>query len=322
MIPRVVVIGSSNTDLVVRTPRLPGAGETVVGQEFCVHAGGKGANQAVAAARAGAKVVLVASIGRDEFGDASVARFAREGIDTRWIARRSRKPSGVALILTDRRGENLIGVAAGSNLDLGVDDIAAAQSAIREAGCVVAQLEVPMAAVREAARLASGFGVPMLLNPAPAARLDRELLARLNLLTPNRGELGLLTGRSIRRRRDIPEAARALYRQGVSHVIVTCGADGVCWYSDHGERWFAAPRVKAVDTVGAGDCFSGTLAASLARGATMPEAIEYAVTASAICVTRSGAQASMPRRREVLEQLRRQAALPPVQGAPATFFHV
>jgi ribokinase len=303
MRPHVVVIGSSNTDLVVRTARLPVPGETVAGREFTVHAGGKGANQAVAAARAGAKVTFVASIGRDAFGDAAVSRFEREGIDTRWIVRNSALPSGVALILKDPRGENMIGVALGSNEDLGVGHVTAAIPAIRDAGCVVAQLEVPLAAVREAARLASGFGVPMLLNPAPATRLSPDLLAYLTLLTPNRGELALLTGQSIRHRQDIPTAARRLRHRGVGHIIITCGAEGVCWCSDHGHRWFAAPRVRAVDTVGAGDCFSGALAAGLARGESMSDAIRFAVTAAAICVTRNGAQQSMPRRREILDRL-------------------
>jgi ribokinase len=300
---RVVVVGSSNTDLVVRTARLPAPGETVTGREFAVHAGGKGANQAVAAARAGAKVTFVASISRDGFGDAAVARFEKAGIDTRWIVRDSVKPSGVALIFTDRQGENMIGVALGSNEDLEASHVAAAAAAIREAGCVVAQLEVPLAAVREAALLASGFGVPMLLNPAPATRLDADLLACLTLLTPNRGELAMLTGRPTRHRSDIPEAARLLRQKGVGHVIATCGADGVCWCSDFGARWFAAPRVEAVDTVGAGDCFSGALAAALARGDSMSEAIRFAATAAAICVTRNGAQPSMPRRREILGRL-------------------
>ena len=309
MSSRVVVIGSSNTDLVVRTPKLPGPGETVVGHEFNVHPGGKGANQAVAAARAGAKVAFVASIGRDTFGDASVARLEREGIDTRWIARNSDRPSGVALILKDHGGENMIGVAAGSNGDLEASHVRAAIPAIREAGCVVAQLEVPMAAVLEAAHLASGFGVPMLLNPAPAARLSSALLAALTLLTPNRGELARLTGKAIRQRSDIPDAARPLRHSGVSHVIVTCGAAGVCWCSDHGHRWFTAPRVRAVDTVGAGDCFSGALAAGLARGESMTDAIQFAVTAAAICVTRNGAQPSMPVRKEVLQRLRKTQGL-------------
>jgi ribokinase len=300
MSARVVVIGSSNTDLVVRTVKLPEPGETVTGSSFAVHAGGKGANQAVAAARAGARVTFVACIRRDEFGDAAVARFVKAGIDTRWITRNSAKPSGVALILTDPKGENMIGVALGSNEDLGAKHVAAAATAIRDAGCVVAQLEVPLSAVRQAARLASGFGVPMLLNPAPAVRLDSELLACLTVLTPNRGELALLTGSSVRRKSDIARAALLLRRKGVSHTIVTCGVDGVCWCSDHSIQWFAAPRVVAVDSVGAGDCFSGALAAAMARGDSMPDAIQFAVTAAAICVTRHGAQSSMPWRREIL----------------------
>jgi ribokinase len=159
--------------------------------------------------------------------------------------------------------------------------------------------------VREAARLASGFGVPMLLNPAPAMPLDAELLACLTLLTPNRGELSLLTGKPVRHRSDIAEAVRPLRRKGLSHIIVTCGSEGVCWCSDHGNRWFAAPRVRALDTVGAGDCFTGALAACLARGESMTDAIQFAVTAAAICVTRNGAQPSMPLRREILDRIKK-----------------
>jgi ribokinase len=299
----VVVIGSSNTDLVVRTTELPRPGQTVGGNDFQIHAGGKGANQAVAAARAGARVALVACIGRDPFGDAAVRRFGAEGIDVRWVARTRRQASGVALILVDRHGENLISVALGSNAVLSARQVRAAATAIRNARCVVAQLEVPLAAVSEAARLASGYGVPMLLNPAPAQVLPPSLLAQLTFLTPNEGELARLTGRRVKRPQDIPEAARRLLKRGLAHVIVTCGAQGVCWCSGEGARWFKAPAVRPVDTVGAGDCFSGTLAAALARGQSVSEAIRFAATAAAICVTRPGAQPSMPRRAEILRRL-------------------
>jgi ribokinase len=297
---RIVVIGSSNTDLVVRSPTLPRPGETVIGGEFQIHPGGKGANQAVAAARAGARVTLLAHIGSDPFGDAALKRFQAESIDTQFVTRSRTKPSGVALILIDRHGENLISVAPGSNEELTARHVRAAAPAIRNAHGVIAQLEVPLGAVEEAAHLASGFGVPMLLNPAPAQPLPAALLAKLAFLTPNEGELAQLSEHPIRTAADIPHAAGRLLEQGVLHVIVTRGAHGVCWCSRGIVRWFKAPKVRPVDTVGAGDCFTGALAAAMGREESVPEAIVFAMRAAAISVTRHGAQPSMPHRREII----------------------
>jgi ribokinase len=301
--PRLVVVGSSNTDLVVRASVLPRPGQTVVGADFSVHPGGKGANQAVAAARAGAHVQFVARIGSDAFGDATMHRFVSDRIETGLVTRSRTSPSGVALITIDRRGENLITVAPGSNADLTASHVRAAAAAIREARVVLAQLEVPLEAVSQTARLASGYGVPLLLNPAPARRLPAGLMAAVAFLTPNEGELGLLTGRPIRAVADIPRAAHQLLLKGVLHVIVTRGSRGVCWCSRGSVRWFKAPLVRAVDTVGAGDCFSGAFAAAIARDETIEDAIRFAMTAAAICVTRQGAQPSMPLRREILARL-------------------
>ncbi len=299
-LPSVVVVGSSNTDLVITSERLPRPGETVLGGAFQVVAGGKGANQAVAAARAGARVTFVANIGRDDFGDAALRRFKGEGINTRWVSRSRTAPSGVALILVGARGENAISVARSSNSELSAQDVEAAGAAIRRARVVVAQLEVPLAAVARAVELAAGAGVPVLLNPAPARRLPKGLLRRVTWLTPNVSELGGLTGREVGSDAALVGAARSLQAVGVSHVLVTCGARGVCWCDPAGVRWIPAPRVKAVDTVGAGDCFSGALAAALARGEEVEAAIRFAVRAASISVTRAGAQPSMPRRAEIL----------------------
>src|SRR6266545_892720 len=194
MKPQVVVIGSANTDLVMRVPRWPLPGETVRGGGFQVLAGGKGANQAVAAARAGAHVTFVANIGRDPFGDSSLRGLRREKINTRYVARSPASPSGVALILVGPRGENLIAVERGSNEELRPGDIDAALPAIRAAHCLVVQLEIPLATVRRAVRLAHRHQVPTLLNPAPAQRLPRELLQQITWLTPNEIELAALTG--------------------------------------------------------------------------------------------------------------------------------
>lgn len=305
MKPPVVIVGSSNTDLVVGVPRLPAPGETVTGHRFQKVPGGKGANQAVAAARAGARVTFVGSIGRDEFGEAALRALRREGIDTRYVARSRAAPGGVALILVDARGENLIGVARGSNQELSPRHIDAALPAIRAARCLVVQLEVPLGAVARAIERAVGCGVAVVLNPAPAParRLSPALLARVRFLTPNQNELAALTGLPARRRTEVEQAASRLHRLGVEHVLATCGARGVCWRTAAGVRWFAPPRVDAVDTVGAGDCFSGTFAAAIAEGQTVPEAIRFAVAAAALAVTRPGAQDGMPGRREIISAL-------------------
>jgi ribokinase len=300
-----VVIGSSNTDLVIRCRQLPRRGETIIGGDFRIHHGGKGANQAVAAARAGARVTLVGNIGRDPFGDAAIQQLQRERIDTRFIVRSKTSPSGVALILVDARGENLIGVAPGSNLELSPRDVRAAESAICAARCVVVQLEVSMAAVREAMKLARRHHVPIVLNPAPAQKVPTTLLRQAKFLTPNESELAALTDQPTRTKSQIERGAGRLHSVGVQHVLVTCGARGVCWCSETGTCWFPVPRVKAVDTVGAGDCFSGALATAIAEGRTVEDAIRFAVAAAAISVTRAGAQPSMPRRREILRVVRR-----------------
>ena len=303
MRPSIVVIGSANTDLVIRVPELPRAGETIADGRFEIVAGGKGANQAVAAARAGAQVTLVANIGRDAFGDATLAGLRREGIETRYVARSRTAHSGVALILVDTRGENLIGVARGSNDELLPAHVEAALPAIRAARCLVVQLEIPLATVSRAIELASGHLVPVLLNPAPAQRVPRRVLPAATFLTPNQTELAALSGSPAGRKSEVEAATRPLHNLGVQHVLATCGARGVCWRSATGARWFPAPKVNAVDTVGAGDCFSGAFAAAMAEGKTVEQSISFAVAAAAISVTRPGAQAAMPTRSEILRAL-------------------
>ena len=305
MKPRIVVVGSANTDLVVRVPKLPRPGETVTGGPFRVFAGGKGANQAVAAARAGARVTFVGNLGRDDFGDAALEGLRRERIDTRYVARSRTSRSGVALILVDARGENLIGVARGSNDELLPKHIDAALPAIRAARCLVVQLEIPLATVRRAVELAVRHGVPVLLNPAPVQHVPVSLLRQVTFLTPNESELAALTGLPTKRKSEVEAAARRLHALGVKQVLATCGARGVCLSSAAGTRWFPAWKVKAVDSVGAGDCFSGTFAATVADGKSIEQAIHFAITAAAICVTRPGAKTSMPTRREILNFSRR-----------------
>ena len=303
MKPHVVVIGSANTDLVIRLPRLPHPGETITGGRFAIAAGGKGANQSVAAARAGADVTFIGNVGCDPFGDAALKGLRRERIGTRYVVRSTRTPSGVALIMVGQRGENLIGVARGSNAELLPRHIDAALPAVRAARCLVLQLEIPLATVRRAIALANAHDVPVLLNPAPAQSLPMNLLGRTTWLTPNERELATLAGLPARNKSEVETAARKLRKRGVENILVTCGARGVCWCCGTGTRWFAAPEVRAIDTVGAGDCFSGTFAAATAEGNSLEDAIRFAVAAAAISVTRPGAQSSMPGRPEILRAL-------------------
>jgi ribokinase len=299
----IIVVGSANTDLVIRVPRLPRPGETVTGGEFRIVAGGKGANQAVAASRAGARVAFIACIGRDHFGDAAVAGLRREKINTRYVVRDRRTPSGVALIMVDARGENLISVARGSNDALLPRHVDAALPAIRSARCLLVQLEIPLATVRRAVELAARHHVPVVLNPAPAQPVPLALLRQATFLTPNEHELRALTGLSATSRSGIEAAAAKLRAAGVAHVLVTCGSRGICWCGADGICWFPAPKVKAIDTVGAGDCFSGAFAVAFAEDRSMSDAIDFAVAAAAISVTRPGAQSSMSSRREILRAL-------------------
>jgi ribokinase len=289
MSPRVVVVGSSNTDLVLTCGRLPNPGETVLGGEFRQFAGGKGANQAVAAARAGARVTFVGACGDDAYGRDARAALRREGIDLRHFGTKA-AASGVALIiLGGKKRENLIGVAHSANDLLSAGDVEAAAAEIARAGVVVCQLEVPVNAVSAAARLASEHQVPFILNPAPAGRLPRELLRAVSVLTPNEHEARSLAGCD-----DVLEAGKRLRKRGCDAVVITVGEAGALIVDGGSIREVRAPKVRVVDTVGAGDCFNGYLAAAIARGDSIDAAVHQAVAAASISVTRRGAQAGIP----------------------------
>jgi ribokinase len=292
---RIVVVGSSNTDLVINVPRLPAPGETVAGGPLLRYGGGKGANQAVAAARAGARVTFVGARGDDDFGAAAAAALRREGINLAHFTARRGAGSGVALILVGgATRENQITVARSANDLLRPADVSRAASAIAKAGAVVAQFEVPLPAVTRAAALARKSGVPFILNPAPMRKLPASLLRQISVLVPNEHEAALLTGE-----RDAKRAANMLLAAGCGAVVVTLGAKGAL-IAQGGELLARpAPRVRPVDTVGAGDCFTGWLAAGIAEGLTLPDAAARAIIAASISVTRPGAQASMPKRSEV-----------------------
>jgi ribokinase len=299
MTPRIVVIGSSNTDMIIRLGRLPRPGETLLGGEFATAAGGKGANQAVAAARAGGRVTFVARVGRDMFGDQALAGFRRDGICTDLVLRDRTAPSGVALIFVAKGGENCIAVAGGANARLSPADVKRARGAIAKASAVVMQLETPLDTVHAAAELAAKAGVRVILNPAPAQKLPVDLLKLVSILTPNETEAELLTGVRVTNAANAATAADRLLAQGVGTVIVTLGARGAFVATRELKRLVPGFKVKALDTVAAGDVFNGALAVALGEGRPLLDAVRFANAAAAISVTRPGAQPSAPRRREI-----------------------
>jgi len=294
----IVVLGSLNMDLVVRTPRLPGPGETLIGGPFQTFPGGKGANQAVAIARLGAPVLLIGRVGLDTFGNALIAAADRDGVDTRAITQDPETATGLALITVEASGQNTIVVAPGANHRLTPQHIDAYANRVQEAPLLVMQLECPLETVQAAAHLARKAGVPVLLNPAPAQHLPPELLQDVDLLAPNQSELALLTGENF-----IERAARSLIDQGVSTVLVTLGDQGVFVLSQEGQTYLPAFPVAAIDTVAAGDAFIGALAVAFSEGKTVLEAARWGNAAGAIAVTRHGAQPSLPTRSEVFALL-------------------
>jgi ribokinase len=300
--PNIVVLGSINTDLVVRGARLPAAGETVVGGEFFQAAGGKGANQAVAAARAGiGKVTFIGAIGNDALGEQSVVGLERDGIDRRWIKVVPDRPSGVALILVDHGGENLISVAGGANDALTAADVAAVPDEVfANAKVFLTCLESPLPAVVAGIRRARAAGLTTILNPAPAnlAIVAEGVLPLVDVLTPNRSEAGHLTGFDTSSREGLLAAAMALKERGCKNVIVTLGAEGALVAGDAIDELAAIP-VTAIDATAAGDAFNGALAVGVAEGRSLLDAARWASAAAAISVTRLGAQPSLPRREEI-----------------------
>lgn len=305
MKPIIAVLGSSNTDMIVQLERLPRPGETILGGEFTVAAGGKGANQAVAAARAGGVVRFVARVGRDMFGEQAVAGFRRDGIDVRHVSRDPKAPSGVALIFVSRDGENCIAVASGANARLTPADARRAAKTIATARLLVMQLETPLTTVQAAADIASRAGVPIILNPAPARSLPAKLLRRVSILTPNETEAELLTGVQVTSERSAARAADWLHARGVATVVLTLGARGAFVSAANLRKLIPGFKVRPVDTTAAGDVFNGALAVALAEGRELTEVVRFANAAAAISVTRLGAQPSAPRRVEIERLLRR-----------------
>jgi ribokinase len=297
--PSVLVIGSSNTDLIVKAERLPRPGETILGGEFATAGGGKGANQAVAAARAGGAVTFVARVGRDANGDRAVAGFSAAGIDVEYVTRDRSRPSGVALIFVGRGGENSIAVASGANEKLSPADVRKARRAFLRAWVVLLQLETPLKTIEASVDLATASGVRVVLNPAPARPLPARLLARIYLLTPNESEAELLTGVAVASERAAARAADAILALGVQNVAITMGSRGAFVAGPGVRQLIPGFKVKAVDATGAGDVFSGALVVALGEGKPLLEAARFGSAAAAISVTRFGAQPSAPTRREI-----------------------
>ncbi len=296
---KIVVLGSTNTDMVITGRKIPVPGETVSGGKFMMNPGGKGANQAVAVARLSAKkgaCEFIAKVGADLFGRETAVRMKKDGIDAKLIVDAS-EPSGTALILVDAKGQNVISVALGANGTLSVKDIARFRKDIENAAALLMQLETPMETVVTAAKWAHAKGVPVILNPAPARKLPRGLYKCLDWITPNETEAELLTGVKVTDAKSAGKAVDVFLKRGVRHALITMGSKGA--FCGDCRKIYPCRKVKAVDCVAAGDTFNGAFVVALAEGRCCKDAIAFAQKASAISVTRPGAQSSVPFRREL-----------------------
>ncbi|MFT2010518.1 ribokinase [Pontibacter sp. 13R65] len=299
MYGKILVVGSSNTDMVIKSTKLPLPGETVIGGNFFMNPGGKGANQAVAAARLGGQVTFITKVGNDIFGKQALQQFQKETIDNKFIKIDAEYPSGVAIIKVDGRGENCITVAPGSNGRLFPEDIEAALELVESNTLVLIQLEIPVNTVEHVIRKSHEKGLKVLLNPAPARVLTSNLFPLLYLITPNESEAEVLTGVRVVDLETAKRAACKLQELGVLNIILTLGAKGAYLHNATYSGLIPAPEVEAIDSTAAGDCFNGALAVALAENKTMQEAVAFACRASAISVTRMGAQSSIPYRKEL-----------------------
>jgi len=295
----ILIIGSSNTDMVIKTNKIPVPGETILGGTFLMNPGGKGANQAVAAARLNGKVTFIAKCGIDLFGSQAIDLFIQEGIDTRYVVKDHELPSGVALITVDSAGENSIVVAPGSNGNLLPEDIPAKIFETGKYSMLLMQLEIPMKTVEYCAIAASVQGIKVIINPAPAQRLSDDLMRHIWLLTPNETEAEMLSGVKIQDISSADTAASSLQKMGIKNVIITMGAAGAFVKSAGFTGMIYGEAVKAVDTTAAGDVFNGALAVALGEGTELEKAVAFANKAAAVSVTRLGAQSSVPYRNEI-----------------------
>jgi ribokinase len=312
--PHVAVVGSLNMDLVARAPRIPKPGETLTGSDFATHPGGKGANQAVAAARAGANVLLVGRVGDDAFGNALLSNLREAQVDVSHITRDDRAATGVALIVVEDSGQNSIVLAPGANARLTAEDVNAAEEAIASADVLLLQLEVPLATVVRAAQIAKRHGVTVILNPAPAQALPAGLLSMIDVLVPNETEAEIITGMPVQTAQDIEAAARALQQTGVPIVVMTLGAKGSLLAESNGLSRIPTFEIVPVDTTAAGDAFVGTFAVAIGEGKATTEAVTWGSAAGALAATRAGAQPSLPTRTEIMALLERNREHPGTAG--------
>lgn len=296
---KIVVLGSCNTDMVIKSDRLPVPGETILGGEFIMNPGGKGANQAVAAARLGGNIVFLTKTGNDLFGRQSISLYSNENINTDYILSSSDRPSGVAMITVDKNGENSIIVASGANSTYSIDDFKSVEHAIYDADILLMQLEIPVETVTYAAKVAKEHGVRVVLNPAPAQALPQELLENVSIIIPNNTEAEILSGIKVVDTEDARNATDIISSNGIETVIITMGDYGA--FIKTGKEYIEVPtqKVKAIDTTAAGDTFCGALVVALSEGKDITEAVRFANKCSGIAVTRLGAQSSCPYRDEV-----------------------
>jgi len=296
---KIVVVGSSNTDMIIKVPWLPKPGETILGGKFFTAAGGKGANQAVAAARAGGYVIFLARIGDDMFGQKAKEGFIKDKINVEYVLTDESEPSGVALICVAEDGENIIAVAGGANTNLSPSDIQKQSDVISSADILVVQLETPLETVHQAVSIASAGGVKVILNPAPAQKLSDDLLGKISILTPNESEAQLLTGIKVDSAEDASKAADVLMGRGVETVLLTMGPRGAYIATAEFKELIPGFKVKAVDATAAGDVFNGALAVAIAQNKPIREAVSFANAAAALSVTKLGAQPSAPTKDQI-----------------------
>ncbi|WKK65112.1 ribokinase [Lutimonas zeaxanthinifaciens] len=296
---KILVIGSSNTDLVIKTSQFPVPGETVIGGVFNTFAGGKGANQAVAAKRLGAEVIFLACLGQDDFGRKAIQDYKNEGIDTLYISMDRDHPTGVASIIINEKGENSIVVAPGANNMLSKKDVERIIPVMEMVDIVLVQLEVPLETIDYAIRKSQELNKRVILNPAPAAELNDDLYNFIDVITPNESETELLLGKKVSDTESASSAAQIFLDKGVKSVIITLGERGAFFKNADEEFLIPAFKTDVVDTTAAGDTFNGALAVALSEGRSWREAIRFSNQAAAMSVARLGAQSSIPSRKEV-----------------------
>ncbi|MEM1339657.1 MAG: ribokinase [Bacteroidota bacterium] len=296
---KIVVVGSSNTDMVLKSSHLPLPGETVLGGAFTMNPGGKGANQAVAAARLGGNVIFITRVGNDLFGEQAINRFLAQGIDTRFITKDEVEASGVAVIMVDEKGENAIAVALGANGTLAETHVQPALMELQESAFVLTQLESPLSTVEYLGTLAKDHGLKLVLNPAPAQPLSDTLLSAVHIITPNVLEAELLSGIPVNDKDSARAAAKVLRQKGVAIVIITMGSQGAYILSDDLDELIPSQKVEVVDTTAAGDTFNGALVVALSEGKALRAAVEFANRAAAYAVGILGAQTSTPFRKDI-----------------------